>query len=394
MRFRITNARLVLGNDTVEGASVEVEDGRLGRVDPESSSVGPEVDLGGLILIPGLVDLHSDAIEREIEPRPKVLFPLDLATAHSDRINAAAGITTAYHGVSLDEAEFGRRSPEMAEEVVDAIRDHAPHALIDHRIHLRYEVTAAEGWPAVRAMVEDGRVDLVSIMDHTPGQGNMREIEVYNRYISKTFGRALSIEECRRFLDRKEGHRAGIPDRVRQLGRMARSRGIPLSSHDDDTPAKSIGWAELGATLCEFPLDLETARAARGAGLRTIFGAPNVVRGESHMGYLKAIDAIEAGVADALCSDYAPVMLLPAAFEAASRAALPLHEAIALVASRPAEMAGLADRGLIAAGKRADLVAVDVHRGRPRVHATWVAGRLVYRSGYPGATAPPIFSKT
>lgn len=376
----LVGARAVLADREVD-AAVLIEDGRVAAIDPESAPGAEEIDLRGRLLLPGLVDLHCDAVEKDIEPRPGVLFPIDLAVAQADKRNAAAGITTAYHALSFNAAEIGVRDVALAAEIARHIHGFRG-GLIDNRVHCRYEITDPEGVTQVVALIEDGVADLVSLMDHTPGQGQFKDVASFRDYLAQTYD--TSAAELDDILVRKRANAGSAAARIEAVAAAAKARGLPLASHDDDSPARVQAMAALGATISEFPIDLDTARAARAAGLEVVFGAPNLVRGASQSGALKALDAVRAGAATCLCSDYAPAMLLAGAFVLVDQGVLSWPDAARLVSLNPARAAGLEDRGEIAVGMRADLIAVDIVDGRPRVERLWVAGRMAYRARFAG----------
>ncbi len=384
MRYQFTQAHLVLPDRVVPCGTLVIEDGQIVALPTQPV---PELETRVLAseeyLLPGLIDLHSDAIEGQMEPRAGVRFPLDLAVNESDRLNTASGITTAFHGITFDEAEFGRRGPDAAAEIVAALNTARPGLLIDHRIHCRYEQTAPSGHSLVRDLIESGQVHLLSFMDHSPGVGNMAMVEVYQGYVFKRSGKLLKTDEIESIIERKNQDRQTARDRIRELSQLVQKRGVPLACHDPESPAEIEDAGSLGCTLCEFPLNVPTAEAAKQAGLHTILGSPNLLRGGSHVGALSALEAIRHGVADCICSDYAPASLLPAVWRVPELTDLPLCAALNFVTLHPARALGLNDRGALALGKRADLLRVQVRDGRPRVLETIVAGKSVYRIDYP-----------
>lgn len=377
-RTYLTGARVVLPDQELAEAAVLVEDGRIRAIEPAGAGTAVEVDCQGLVLLPGLIDLHCDAIEKEVEPRPGVLFPHPFAAQQIDRRNAAAGITTAYHGVSFAEGELGVRSRSVAVELVQALRAHRPRALIDNRVHLRYEVTDTDSAPTVTGLVQDGAVDLLSLMDHTPGQGQYPTLASYVRYLQRTYHIDALAAETR--AARKLSQRDAAWAACSALAATARGRGVPLASHDDDSPARVAQMHALGMRISEFPMTLATGIAARATGMAVLVGSPNVLRGRSQGGGVSARTALQDGAADCLCSDYAPATLIAAVY-ALVAAGTPLVAAVAMASSVPAAAAGLSDRGALAVGRRADLIAVRALAPFPEVVATWVAGRQVFGAG-------------
>lgn len=371
-RTLLTHARVVFPTEVRDDVAILIEGGKITTIDPTSTAGATEVDLSGRILMPGMIDLHCDAMEKEVEPRPGVHFPLEFACAQADKRNAAAGITTVYHALSFANHELGVRNNAFAAEIARAIGDWQAHALIDNRVHVRYEVTDETAPPLLSALLRDRHAHLMSFMDHSPGQGQFRDVEAYRAYLAKTYKTdAAQIDDI---LAQKAKAAEGAIQRMEQLARLARECGVSIASHDDDSPQKVDTVKALGAVVSEFPVNLETAQAARSQGLATLFGAPNILRGKSQSGNMRALDAVLAGVADCLCGDYSPAALLPSVMKLPDLAGIALHEAVALVTCNPARAAGLHDRGEIAAGKRADLIAVKTLGGLPQAERVWSGG--------------------
>ncbi|WP_454726016.1 MULTISPECIES: alpha-D-ribose 1-methylphosphonate 5-triphosphate diphosphatase [Cupriavidus] len=382
----LTRARIVLPDGVLNDSALLIEDGRIAAIEPDAAAVpraAQVIDLRGQTLMPGLIDLHCDAIEKEAEPRSRVMFPLDFAVAQVDRRNAAAGITTPYHALSFASTQFGVRNNETASQIVRTVAAFRAHSLVDNRVHCRYEVTDASALPVLEQLLEAGVVDLISVMDHSPGQGQFKTLEAYVAYMIGNHD--MSREEAVAAADKKVAEQQGALARVERLLALAARLGVPAASHDDDSVQRIATMQALGVRMSEFPINLETAQAAVARGLPTILGAPNVLRGQSQSGSMRAIDAIRAGVADCLCSDYQPSTLIAAAFAAERQAALTPSQAAALVSANPALACGLSDRGRIEPGLRADLVAVATVAGQPLVTQTWSCGRLVFSAGYPAS---------
>jgi len=378
----LTHATLVLPDRVLQDSALLIADGQIAAIEPASAPTDANViDLRGHTMMPGLIDVHCDAIEKEAEPRANVLFPLDFAVAQVDRRNAAAGITTPYHALSFASNQFGVRNNETAATLVRAVAAYRAHSLVDNRIHGRYEVTDAAAVPVLEMLMEEGVIDLLSVMDHSPGQGQFKTLDAYLSYMMGNHG--MSREEAAHAAARKTAELDGASERVSRLVSKAHALGIPTASHDDDSPQRIAAMHALGVRMSEFPINVETAQAASAHALPTILGAPNVLRGKSQSGSMRAIDAIHAGVGNILCSDYQPSTLVAAAFAAARLADLPLDQALALVTSNPADACLLNDRGRLAPGKRADVIAVGSVAGQPLVTHTWSAGRLVFAAGYP-----------
>jgi len=382
----LTHATLVLPDSVLPDSALLIDGGRIAAIEPAPCAVPANArvfDLHGHTVMPGLIDVHCDAIEKETEPRAGVLFPLDFAVAQVDRRNAAAGITTPYHSLSFAGKQFGVRNNDVAASLVRTVAAYRDHSLVDNRIHCRYEMSDTASVPVLEALMAEGVVDLLSVMDHSPGQGQFKSLDAYLSYMTGNHG--MSREDAAAAAAEKTAQMEGATDRVERLLAQAQRLHIPTASHDDDSRERIAAMHALGVRMSEFPINVETARAASAHALPTILGAPNVLRGKSQSGSMRAIEAICAGVGDILCSDYQPSTLIAAAFAAARLADLPLNAALALVTANPADACLLDDRGRLAPGKRADVIAVTSVAGHPMVTHTWSAGQLVFSAGYPAA---------
>ncbi len=251
-------------------------------------------------------------------------------------------------------------------------------AMIHHRVHLRYEVTNLNGMPAVKNLINTGQIDLLSIMDHTPGQGQFTEKDTYENYLVKTYG--VRDEELRLMVDTLKSNSKLIDwEQIRTMVQHAIQHDIVVASHDDDTVAKVDLMIDYGVTISEFPINLTAAQHSHEQNLLVVVGSPNLVRGVSHSNNMRAIEAIKAGYSDAICSDYLPSSMLPAIFILHEQEQIPLHQAVAMVTANPAAKLGISDRvGSIAVGLMADLILVKQHNGYPLVHRTLVNGETIY----------------
>lgn len=376
MKTYLTNAQIVLTNNVLDHASLLIEDGKITAINPEVAQGSKVIDLTGKILMPGMIDLHCDAIEKEIEPRPGTFFPIPFAVSQIDRRNAMAGITTPFHAISFAHEELGVRNNDIAAEIVRSLHDYQPYALVDNRVHCRYEITDPTGLPILLNLLAEDSLHLVSLMDHTPGQGQFKDLQAYQNYLSRTYKKTAAEAEA--MANQKLQNAEGAKSRIETLVCKALHQNVQIASHDDDTPERVQTMAKLGVKLSEFPINLETAKAAKAAAMSTIFGAPNILRGKSQSGSMKAIEAVDHQVISCLCSDYAPATLLAAIFQLTAISELSLSQAVALVTYNPAQALGLYDRGEIAVGKRADLLAVELVNTFPQVKTTWLAGEVVY----------------
>ncbi len=379
----ISDFRVVTADRVIDRGAVRVEAGRIVEI-ADTPVVGAKISGDGLLLLPGFVDMHGDMIEREIEPRPNVPMPLELGLRDLDRRLAVAGITTAYAAVSFSPAStYGHlRSYEHTSAVIRALRAMAGDLLVDHRVHARFEITFPKALAVIDALIAEGAVDLISLTDHTPGQGQYRDIE---RHVEKMVReKGYSRDEAAQSVARRIEERtlpAEIMTRTLQaISATCHAHGVALASHDDDSPAKVALMRDLGAAISEFPVTLEAAAAARAMGLATAMGAPNALRGQSYSGNLSARDAHAHGLLDILASDYHPSAILPAILELARTDPSGLAGATLLATLNPARALGLGDRGEIAVGKSADFVIAD-DTGIGHVRATVRNGAMIYSDG-------------
>jgi alpha-D-ribose 1-methylphosphonate 5-triphosphate diphosphatase len=372
----LKNARIVLADAIVEG-SLLVRDGRIAAVESGPLACAGE-DMDGDMLLPGLVELHTDHIEKHMKPRPGVLWnPMTALLAHDAQL-CAAGITTVLDAVRIGNAEHREDDDAMAVATSEQILSCRDNGLLraDHLIHLRCEISA----PNVRALFdrlgEHPLIRLVSLMDHTPGQRQFTKIDKWRQYYRGKTGKSpQEIEELIvRMRANAEVHSYG---NRRALAAAGLERGYTLASHDDATIDHVDEAIDLGLTIAEFPTTHEAAAAASAKGMRIIAGSPNVVRGGSHSGNVSAIDLAKNGHLDALSSDYVPVSLLHSAFLLHERVLDDLPAAIRKVTATPAAMVGLDDRGVIAEGMRADLIQVNVRHEAPVVRQVWREGARV-----------------
>lgn len=371
------NARLVLADEIVSG-HVSVKDGAISDIGTGAVPAGAQ-DMGGDYLLPGLVELHTDHVEGHLAPRPKVRWnPLAAMLAHDAQI-AASGITTVFDSLRVwpDRKAVGMDGD--APLLIAALKEaRAADALrADHFIHLRCEVPTDTVVEDAEAILTKTPVHLISLMDHTPGQRQFATIDQFRSYYMKKSG--ITAEEMDVIVAaRLDFHDRYARDNRAGLVALAHAHGCVVASHDDGTSehvAEAIGD---GVAIAEFPTTEEAARLSHEAGIRVLMGAPNLVRGGSHTGNVSAEALARGGRLDILSSDYVPSSLLWAAFDLTRRVpSIALPAAVRMVTKTPAEVAGLADRGEIAPGRRADLVRAGLAGGMPVVKGVWREGRRV-----------------
>jgi alpha-D-ribose 1-methylphosphonate 5-triphosphate diphosphatase len=364
--MRIVNGTVLLASDGLVKTDLGIADGLIG-----GPGEGPRFDASGLLVLPGIVDLHGDAFERQIQPRPGVNFPVDLALRDTESQLLANGITTAFHGVTLS-WEPGLRSLTAWRALLDALE--AGSWTCDMRVHLRWEAYNLAALDTAIADIAAGRVHLLAFNDHTPSILKKLQDPVEG---AKYSGRAgMKMDVFCAMADEIASHSAAVPAGLDRIAAAARAAGLPMASHDDDTIPVRNGFRARGARICEFPMAESVGRAAVDAGDFVAMGCPNVVRGGSHLGWASAAQMAEAGICTVLTSDYYYPAMMRAAFVLAERGVLDLSGAWSLISENPARAGGLTDRGMIAPGKRADLAIVDP--ATCRAVATIVGGRVAY----------------
>ncbi len=367
----------VLSPDGLHPGSVNIEGDTIAALDGGSHGLR-RFDATGLLVLPGLVDIHGDSFERQVQPRPGVDFPVDLALRESDRQMAACGYTTAYHALTLS-WEPGLRGITVGRALIDGIRALRDELLCDTRVHVRWETYALDHVEELDSWLSDGDIDMLSINDHFD--------DIYAKAdhpdkLAKYTGRAgQTTAEFRADMEAlvRRGDEVA-PAKWRLIG-TARTLGLPIASHDEDTPGLRREHSAAGCHICEFPKNRETAAASVELGDPVVMGAPNIVRGGSHNQMIRAADLVEEGLCSVLASDYYYPTLGLAPFVLTAHHGITLADAWRLSSTNPARAAGLTDRGEVAPGQRADLAIVDACNPlTPRILATMVAGRVVFQT--------------
>ena len=397
MSFAIENARVLLPEDVVE-ADVLVADGIIQEIG------GPfhaerRIEGQGLLLAPALIDIHGDAFERQLMPRPNVFFPIEAALLDTDRQLATNGIACAYHALTLS-WEPGLRSVSHGWDILHTLRRIQARLTVENRLQLRWETFAFEAVDLIRDALDDDLAPAIAFNDHTSMSMRDRSEPIQERLFEhnpdfkvidpddpsfpptqdRHAARAgLSIDDYVALLRTVWGRRQDVPGRIAEVAAMGRERGLPMLSHDDSQGETRNYYRDQGAGISEFPMRLEVAETARAAGDAIVFGAPNVVRGGSHIGSPAAGDMVEAGLCDILASDYFYPAMLAAVGRLVEDKRASLQKAWALVSSGPAKALHLDDRGAIAQGLRADLVLVDwPDQVTPAVKMTMSGGQVAY----------------
>lgn len=374
-----TNARVVTDTEVFVG-TVAVRDGLIYDISEGACQLPRAQDLRGDYLLPGLVELHTDNLEKYMNPRPGVDWPPESAVLAHDAQVVAAGITTVFDALAIGDVnpkgDRMRQLPVMQQAITHAVQ--SGHARADHLLHLRCELSHEKTLDVFTELVESPLVQMVSVMDHSPGQRQFVKLEKYREYYQGKYH--LSDAEMEAFIERQIANsRRYSKEYRRRIAEECRHRSLSLASHDDATMEHVQESAGYGMSIAEFPTTVEAAGLSHRLGLKVLMGAPNIVRGGSHSGNVAAADLAAQGVLDILSSDYYPASLLQAARRLADESEnYDLPRAVRAISLEPARAAGLNDRGEIRAGLRADLVHVRAHGQQFVVQHVWRGGQRVF----------------
>ncbi|MDY7564273.1 alpha-D-ribose 1-methylphosphonate 5-triphosphate diphosphatase [Pseudomonas sp. RTC3] len=380
----LSNAQLVTADQVFNG-TVVLRNGLIVEVDEGRSRLPQAHDLQGDYLLPGLIELHTDNLEKHMTPRPGVDWPSTSAVLSHDAQIVAAGITTVFDALSIGDVNPKGNRMQKLPAMLDAIATANAAGLTraEHRLHLRCELCHPDTLSVFRDLVENPLVQLVSVMDHSPGQ---RQFALESKYREYYMGKYhLTTVEMDAFIVTQMANSREFSSRYRRaIVEDCLARGLSVASHDDATLAHVEESASYGMTIAEFPTTLEAARGSHRLGMGVLMGAPNIVRGGSHSGNVAAADLAKEGLLDILSSDYYPASLLQAAFMLAARnedqrhSDCDLPQAVGMVSRAPAQAAGLNDRGEIRVGLRADLIHARRQDGLPVIQQVWRQAKRVF----------------
>lgn len=380
--YLIKNAQIITPYGVIPHGSVWVEAGRIrqvGNVTEPGSSIARIIDAEGAYVMPGIIDMHTDAMDAEIVPRPGADIPVAVAFRELERKMCSCGITTVFHSLHLgyEVAELVSHSKYSRADVFGLVHGCGQQpTLIRNKIHLRFELSGVGAYEQCLALIRAGYIDLLSVMDHTPGQGQWSK-ESFKRHV---MAKGKSEEEFEEELMERMQRPKIAGDRLEALVKTARQLGLPVASHDDDTIEKVDEMLALGVNICEFPINMETAQYAMKMGMHVAGGASNILRGGSMSGNLDMTMAVREGAVDVLCSDYYPAAILHSVFKL-HRQGMPLHEAVNLATLHAAESVGLdQELGSLETGKAADLLIVRIQNELPMVTHSMVDGVLVMQT--------------
>ena len=389
----ITNGRIIKPNEIILGHDILIEDNIIKDIIKTEDRINYEnidkvIDANNGDITPGFIDIHADYIEHITAPRPSSLMDFKLALREAERELVTHGITTMYHslslyrGVQVDDKPIRRQ--ENVRKFIDLISNtnNGKH-LIRHRLHARYEIDNIHGVDEIIDNIKEKRIDMLSFMDHTPGQGQFSDKDAYKR-MAKQYGSKMNEEEFETFFkDALEAPKLSFDD-CRKIAEIAIEHNVAIASHDDDSVEKINSNMEMGIKISEFPIKIEVAEYAHKNGLATIAGAPNVLLGGSHSGNLAAYKAIEKKVIDILCSDYYPAAMLHSIYKLHNEYGHSLNEMVNLVTLNPAKAVNIDNEvGAIEIGKKADLLIIEkIDDNFPVITNVFVDGKSVFEMRY------------
>ncbi|MFQ9094082.1 MAG: alpha-D-ribose 1-methylphosphonate 5-triphosphate diphosphatase [Ruminococcus sp.] len=384
----IENGKIVTPNGVITGKTLWLDNDRIAAIGACDSVPEKTIIAHGRYTLPGMIDVHSDKIEQFVFPRPNARFSFELALKECEK-NFAAGITTIYHSFSCTAMNrWGkvRCAPKKAFEMAELIADIQNRShLIHHRFHLRLEIDNVDAFEIAKDMIQRHLIQEISFMDHTPGQGQYRDLEIYRETVDKYHGMENEGKTFEEVLEHHRNKKILSMEQLQELADLAHQNHITVASHDDDTVEKLQLNRQLGVDISEFPITEEVAKAAHEMGFYTIAGAPNILLGGSHSGNMSAAQAIQNQSVDILCSDYFPQALLHSLFVMCDKHGQTLPDMVNKVSLNPAKAMGIdKDYGSIEVGKKADLVIADILDGYPVVTHVLVDGQTTSRVEYRG----------
>lgn len=380
--IEIKNGRIVTPNEVIEGKSLLVEDGCIYDICVFYGKADKTIDAHGRYIMPGFIDIHSDRVEKIINPRPTAFFDFELGLKEIEKELLQQGITTMYHSFSIHkDAALGEsllRKKENVRKMVELIKDlHDRYHLIHHRCHLRLEIDNPDVYDIAKEMLEKNLVHEISFMDHTPGQGQYRDLEIYRKSVDtngRTFDEIMDYH--------KKKFRLSF-EQMRELTELAHRKNITVASHDDDTMEKLQVNQQIGVDISEFPITIDVAREAKRMGFYTVAGAPNILLGGSHSGNMSVADAIMHDCVDVLCSDYYPQAILHSIFIMHKKYGISIPDMVKKVSLNPAKATNIdKEYGSLEKGKKADILVVDEIDGYPVITHVLVDGRTTSRVEY------------
>ena len=375
----LTNARIVCPDREVNGTLV-LENGCIADILPRNVPGG--TDLQGAILIPGVIDIHSDYLERELSPRPTAKIPIELALHVMDMRALSSGLTTVATAARIaedpDEGPEPRRSGLRGDGVklAKTFEQLTPEMRVHHLIHIRWNTNFEPQDALFDELLQLNTIGNLVFNDDAPGQRQFRDLEALIQ--QRATRRNISPEVARQEIEERKLRAGKLNNRMQVKARLAGK--VSIGSHDDTTVEQVLEAFDSGATLSEMPCTIEAARKAKELGMMVCMGAPNYFRGGSHCGNLACHEALAENLVDIICSDYHfPSML--ASLVRMVEEGMTLSAATNLFTLNPAGHLRIGDRtGSIEVGKQADLVAFHHYKGFGDVARVWVDGEQRFSS--------------
>lgn len=381
--IEIKNGRIVTPTEVIEGKALLIENGRIFDICESDGRAEKVINAHGRYVMPGFIDVHADKVEKIINPRPTAVFDFELGLKEVEKELLQQGITTIFHSFSMyKDRAFGQcllRTKDNVSKMAELIADlHNRDHLIHHRCHLRLEIDNLEVYDIAKAMMDKNLVNEISFMDHTPGQGQYKDMEIYKKSVDYSTGQ--TFEDIMEYHKNKEKLTL---EQMKELTEIAHSKNITVASHDDDTVEKLEINREIGVDISEFPITIDVAKEAKKKGFYTVVGAPNILLGGSHSGNMSAADAILNDCGDILCSDYYPQAMLHSIFIMHHKHGVSLPEMVNKVSLNPAKATRIdKEYGSLEKGKKADVLIVDEIDGYPVITHVLVDGRTTSRVEY------------
>ena len=387
--YLLTNGKIITEEGIIEGQDILIENDIIKKICKNGEVDSDEIEVinayGGFIS-PGFIDIHADYIENMSSPRPTSIMDFNLSLRETEKVLINTGITTMYHSLSLYGKDIFENKPIRSDENVIKLIDTIENTqnkrhLIRHRFHARFEIDNVKGVERLKKYIRDGKINLLSFMDHKPGQGQYRNIETYRKTLKGY--KDVTDSEIDEMIEERQFKDTITSETIEEIAHMAKDRNISIASHDDDSFDKIDFIKGIGATISEFPITMDVAKYAREKGMFTIAGAPNVLLGKSHSGNLSASEAIKDNCIDILCSDYYPAAMLHSVFILNEKYNMDLCEMFKLITINPAKAVKIDNiLGSIKEGKKADILIIEKLEELPVITSVFVDGKLMSKINY------------
>lgn len=374
--FMITDASVVLEDTVLEGVCLVIDNGKIGEISKKEYNIENRVSAKGCYVIPGFIDMHNDCIEKEINPRPDVFFPIDIALIEADKKFSASGITTIFHSLMFGDDVSKHRSIISSDIIAREVDKIKGRLNTNTFVHARYDITNSEALFLIEDLLRNNLIHLMSLNDHTPGQGQYQNIEPLKNYMRQIH--KMDEAEVENYISMKKNDIFETVTNSLNCAKLALKFSITLATHDDDSSEKVKTGKKMGAVISEFPVNWEAVGAANSRGMSVVVGAPNILMGKSHSGNLSAMDVIQKGCCGMVCGDYQPWSLLYAFGKLLKLYKFDICAITHLFSTNCADVLNLNTTGKIRTGYDADLIIADFNSRLPVVNKTIAKGKIVY----------------